>query len=114
MGQYSASARQLSVKKAADVGTRVIDFLRGLHPTKTADCVFADTGIAAATVAKWLERASVPGGIAIIRLTAVYGPEFLNAIMHSPPAWLDAAARAEEQRKVRAQIAALQARLDRT
>lgn len=114
MEQYSGASRHLSVKKASDVGSRVIDFLRKRYPQKTAEHVSADTGIASATISKWIERASVPGGIAIIVLTASYGPEFLNTIMHSPPAWLDEAARSEEQRKIKAEIAALQAKLDRS
>lgn len=114
MEQYSSARRQLSVKKAPDVGSRVVDFLRTRYPQKTAEHVSADTGIAIATVGKWMERASVPGGVAIIILTSVYGPEFLNAIMHSPPAWLDEAARSEAQRRLRAEIAALQAKLERS
>lgn len=85
--------------------------MRRLHPAKTAECVAADLGIAPSTVAKWLERGTTPNGWAFPRFIAAYGPEFLCAVMDHPPAWLDRAAREEEQRRLRAEIAALEARL---
>lgn len=112
MGQYWASMRQLGAKSSPAVAERTVAFLRSRYRTKTADCVSADTGISAKTVAKWLERSSAPGGIAILQLIAAYGPEFLRAIMTSPPAWLDDAARAEEARKLKAEIDALNAKLE--
>ncbi len=58
MGQSSQNERQLFVPDKTVVADRITSFLRQIHPSKTAECVSADTGIAAATVAKmvWGER----------------------------------------------------------
>ncbi|KAB1079350.1 hypothetical protein [Methylobacterium soli] len=72
----------------------------------------ADTGISPNTIAKWLDRGSAPTSWAFLRLLSAYGPELACAVMTDPPAWLDRAAREEERRRLEAQIAALQARLD--
>src|SRR6185295_17804437 len=106
--QYSGSRGHLSDVSSTSVGTRVVEFLRARHPVKTADNISAETGIGAWTIAKWLERASVPGGIAILRLAAAYGPEFLLAAYPKAPAWLDAAARAQRLAALDAQLAALE------
>lgn len=89
-----------------------MDFLRRVHPQKTADNVSADTGIAVSTIARWLDRGSAPTSWAFLRLISAYGPEFACAVMDHPPAWLNRAAREEESRRLRNQIATLQARLD--
>lgn len=88
MRKYQANQTHHSVRSSTVVGERVVSFLRSLHPAKTADHVAADTGVSVNTVAKWLERSSVPGGLAILRLAAAYGPEFLVAVYPSAPAWL--------------------------
>lgn len=108
MRQYSGSGGHLTAVSPTNVGSRVVHFLRARHPSKTADNISAETGINAGTVSKWLERASVPGGIAILRLAAAYGPEFLLAAYPKAPAWLDAAARAQRLAALDAQLAALQ------
>jgi hypothetical protein len=114
MEKYCGRARKLSVKSSTDLAERIVAFLRRRSPFKTGEAVAADTGIAASTIGKWLEGTTVPGGVAFVRLVAAYGPEFLYATMASPPAWLDAAARAERQARLQSEIAALQRRLEAT
>ena len=103
--QVSASLRQLSE------GERVCGFLRAIYPEKTAANVAADTGIAARTVEKWLERLSAPSWAHGLRLAAAYGPEFLCAVMDAPPTWLTEAGRAASRARIEAKIAALSAQL---
>lgn len=86
--KYQVKETQLSVRSSTIVGERVVSFLRSIHPVKTTESVAAETGISSSTVAKWLERSSVPGGLAILRLAAAYGPEFLVAVYPKAPAWL--------------------------
>lgn len=112
MGQSSPRSGQLGSNVGTDVSERIITFLRRRYPTKTAECVAAELNVSEATAKKWLSRMSVPSGLVIIRMVAHYGPEFLAATMSSPPKWLDAAARAEEQARIRASIAALQLKLE--
>ena len=96
------------------LGDRFESFLRARHPTKTAANVSADTlgRCSAFQVGKWLERVSVPNGAAMAVLTEVYGPEFLAAIIPSPPAWLNAALRAERAARIEAEIARRQREID--
>jgi DNA-binding phage protein len=112
LGQSSRVARQESASDRMVVADRIVAFLRHLHPYKTAECVAADTGIRATTVAKWLERGSAPNLAAGFRLIRAYGPEFVCAVMTNPPEWLDAAAREEKRNRLRTAIAALQAELE--
>jgi hypothetical protein len=89
----------------------VIAFLRRRHPLKTADHVGVETGVPAGTVQKWLDRGSAPSVAHYCRLWLAYGPEFLAATTDRAPAWLDAAHRAEEAARLKAEIAAREARL---
>jgi ubiquinone biosynthesis protein UbiJ len=89
----------------------VIAFLRQRYPSKTPDHVAADTGVPAGTVQKWLDRGSAPSVAHYTRLWLAYGPEFLAATIERAPAWLDAAHRAEEAARLKAEIAAREARL---
>jgi hypothetical protein len=66
----------------------VIAFLRQRYPSKTPPSVAHYT-----------------------RLWLTYGPEFLAATIERAPAWLDAAHRAEEAARLKAEIAAREARL---
>lgn len=112
MRHSSGGHRQLSGLATNDVGSRVALFLRRRHPTKTVDHVAADLaawGVGAAAISKWLERSSAPGAKAWVALIGCYGPEFLAAVMPSSPRWLDEAYRAETQRRIEAEIAALEA-----
>lgn len=108
MRNSSAKRGQVSASAPTTVGERVVTFLKRIHPTKTAVHVAAETGVSSDAVEKWLERASVPNGLAMIRLTAAYGPEFLCAVMNNPPAWLDAAVRSERQAALEAQLLSIQ------
>ncbi len=92
---------------------RIVALLIKMYPTKTAESIQADTGIRASTVRQWMSRESAPNFRALFRLMCAYGPELLLVALDNPPAWLDEAARREEQRKLRAGIAALQAKLER-
>lgn len=109
MRQNTETNGHLACITTASVGERVVQFLRSRHPAKTADNVAAETGIPFGTIAKWLERSSPPGTVAILRLAAAYGPEFLLAAYPKAPAWLDAAARAQRLAALDAQLAALEA-----
>lgn len=103
--------RQSSEFVPTDVGDRVVGFLRRLHPSKTAALVSADTGCSIDAIEKWLERASVPNGIAMIRLFLAYGPDFICAVVDDPPAWLDARRSAARQIELEAGIARQRAEL---
>lgn len=96
------------------VQERIVDFLRRKYPTKCAESVEAETGIPAATVAKWLVRNSGCKADSFARLLCAYGPEFACAVMPRAPAWLDRARREAEAERLRAEIAALEARLEGT
>lgn len=94
------------------VADRLVSFLRARHPVKTAENVAADTGIAAATVARWLDRGSAPSILQLGKLVGAYDAEVLCAILDSPPAWLVDAARQEERRRIERQIAVLRAQIE--
>ena len=98
-----------SESRTTIVGERIEKFLRTRHPAKTADNVSADTGCSRAQVLKWLERSSVPNGVALLRLMSAYGPEFLSAVMgERAPRWLDDAWRAERIRDLAARQAGIE------
>lgn len=97
--------------RGSQLGRRIVAFLSSRHPVKTAENVAADTGVPINTVKTWLGRESDPSGRAYVRLWLAYGPEFLAATIEHAPAWLDAAHRAEEAARLKAEIAAREARL---
>lgn len=98
---------------SGDCADRVVAFLTARHPIKAAEAIEAETGIAASTARKWLSGSSRPSFVACLTLIQVYGPEFLAAIMPCPPVWISRAASAADAERTRAQIDALQRRLDR-
>ena len=75
-------------KLSAVDGRCVAEFLRSRHPTKTAACVEAETGIPADTFRKW-EDGTSPSFRACFALIGVYGPELISAVMPYRVAWLD-------------------------
>lgn len=87
--------------------TSLSTFLRRMHPRDTAGHVEAETGIAAATVEKWLCHASLPQARQLARLIGAYGPSALAALFPQAPRWLDDAVRAERLRHLEAQSALL-------
>ena len=97
-----------------DCADRVVAFLVARHPEKAAEAIEAETGIAASTARKWLAGSSRPSFVACLTLIQVYGPEFLAAVLDRPPVWISRAASAADAERTRAQIAALQRRLDRS
>lgn len=114
MRQSKGPFRHLSVTTREETtdAERVCAFLRAKHPVKTAANVSADTGIAAKTVEKWLERTSSPSWPHGLLLVTAYGPEFLCAVMKHPPGWMTEDGRAERRARVTAQMAALARQLE--
>lgn len=112
MKQSPAKAPTIVGRDRTVVAERTIEFLRHLHPQKTADHVAADTGIAAGTVARWLDRGSAPSAWALLRLLGIYGPEFACAVMDEPPGWVDRAAREERQDRLERRAADIQRQID--
>lgn len=105
MRMYSGRSRAGSPISAKEVADRVVSYLQDRYPSKTAVAVSADTGIEASTVAKWLERGDiVPNGVAILRLTFAYGPEFLCALAAKPPTWLGRARAYEQEARARGEL----------
>lgn len=90
---------------------RLAGFLRRLHPAKTADCVAADTGVAAETVRGWLKSSARPGCNHLLALIGAYGPEFLVAMFPNALRWLEAAQLAERQSELEAELASVSASL---
>jgi len=93
---------------------RAVAFIRRLYPTKTADCVAADTGLPSQTVRRWLEGVAKPSWAGFSRLILAYGPAFLVAVYPNCPKWLDEAHHRErlaaleaEQVRIAAEIASL-------
>ncbi|WP_162559738.1 hypothetical protein [Methylobacterium radiodurans] len=115
MRKSGVTLRKIGVLEPQIFGERIAEFLRGIHPTKTALCVEAETQISSKTIGKWLEGASSPSGNAYHRLIEVYGPElFVFVSPDASPASLREAARicaqarAERQRDaIEREIAAL-------
>lgn len=106
------TAGQMSVAERTTAAGRVADFLRRLHPSKTAENVAADTGLNAVTVQKWLDRGSMPSAVCLIYLVGAYGPDFLAACMgEKTPAWLTLAGQDAELARMQAEREALDARI---
>lgn len=112
VGMYSKEHRKVSGEASKALGERVADFLRLRHPAKTAANVAADAGLPSGTVAKWLEGAATPSLYAGLKLADAYGPDFVAAVWPNGLGFLADAARAEQARRLRAQIADLQAKLE--
>ena len=104
---YSKSDRKVSSADTKALGERVVGFLRQRHPMKTTANVAADTGLPASTIAKWLEGASTPGGLAMLTLVDFYGGDLVAVAWPKAFGFLSEAAREERARKLDARIAAL-------
>ncbi len=90
---------------------RAVEFIRKLYPTKTADCVSADTGVPSQTVRRWLEGVAKPSWTAFSRLILAYGPAFLVAVFPSRPRWLDDAYQREQLAELEAEQARIQSKI---
>lgn len=90
---------------------RAVAFVRRLYPTKTADCVAADTGLSAQTVRRWLEGVAKPSWAGFSRLILAYGPAFLVAVYPNCPRWLDEAHQRERLADLEARQAAINTEL---
>lgn len=93
-------------------GEAVANFLTSRHPMKTAANVAAETGCSVHQIEKWLERASAPSGVALMRLIWAYGPEFLAAMSPRAPGWLNESVRSQRQARLEEDIAAKQRELE--
>lgn len=112
MRHASHSEGHLSLNDRTTVAERVAGNLVARYPSKTADCVAADTGIKAETIQKILNRVSMPSGLVLLRLVAAYGPDFLAACMGSgAPSWLVTAEREKRAAELKARRAAIDAEL---
>lgn len=104
--------RKLGVIDPQIFGARIAEFLRSIHPQKTALCVEADAGISAKTIEKWLGGNSSPSGNAYHRLIEVYGPElFVFVSPNASPASLQEAARICRQARLERSATKIQKQL---
>ena len=116
MAQSRGNVPSNEVCSPSIVGERVCAFLRGQHPQKTAARVTADVAawrVSFDTVRNMLERETAPGAVLWLALIDAYGPNFLAAALPKRLGWLDDAAQAQERAAIRAEIAALETRLER-
>ena len=60
--------------------SRVVDYLQRRHPMWTAKLVARDTGVSAATVAKWINAGSAPSMAHVSALAVAYKLDFLAAV----------------------------------
>ncbi|GJE03597.1 hypothetical protein [Methylobacterium isbiliense] len=116
MGQSSAKAGHDRPESWTAWQTQIdaagmVRWLRERYPAKTATHVAADLGAPVDTVAKWLAREALPNGRMLVLMICVYGPEFLAALLHTPPDWLQIAATEQDQRRLEAKLAAVKAQL---
>ena len=110
--QLGVTARQLGGSKSHDVGGALRAFLRKRHPEDTAKAVGRLVGISPHSVDKWLNRASIPSGVALLQLIIAYGPELAVALMPDGPEWLKEAWRSEARKKLTAEMAEMAAKLE--
>ena len=86
------------------------EWVHARHPSNTVKSVAHEIGASPRTVESWLSEGSMPSASWLVKLIAIYGPAFLAAIMRTPPAWLDAARRAQERAALAQQFEQLEAR----
>ena len=87
VGKVSVRLGSVSEVNAATI----VDFLRRIHPTKTADCVGCDLGVSPDTVRKWLDGTAAPSLRMFGRMVNVHGIELLAAVFPSLECIRDAA-----------------------
>lgn len=116
-GQFSKKSGQLSQTMghlSNECAAKIVDFLRARYGgARIPESVEVDTGIPAATVRKWIDRASAPSLAAFVTLIANYGPEFLACVLPRSAAWLDTAARASRHARIQRQIDELESEVAR-
>ncbi|OAI31106.1 hypothetical protein A1351_22030 [Methylosinus sp. R-45379] len=94
---------------------RVCEYLRRVHPQKTAEAIEARTrgAVTAARARKWFgARGSAPDFIALLHLIRAYGAEFLVFVIGDAPESLLEAAMAEQRARILEQRRALEAELE--
>ena len=87
----------------------LIGFLRHAFPQATEHHVSSVTGISHGTARNWLDGKTRPSGEHFATLCMVFGPAFLVASLHNPPAWILEALTREKQRNIEAEIERLTA-----
>jgi len=110
--QLGVTARLLGSLREPDVGEALRAFLRKRHPHDTAKAVGRLTGISPHSVDKWLNRASIPSGVPLLRLLIAYGPSLAVALLPNGPEWLKEAYRSEVKEQLRAEMAEMAAKLE--
>lgn len=90
---------------------RILGFLEGLYPYNTALFVARDTRLHRPTISKWFERRSLPAGEALGVMIAIYGPDFLDAMLGLSLPWLRAASWHERRSQFAAEAAAYEAEM---
>lgn len=112
LSRQMSGAGQTDVARRIEKAERIIAFLRGMYPFKTAENVAADIGAPAETIQKMIERCSTPNAWTYGCLVCAYGPRFLAAALPAPPEWVVEAARDEALRDLRDQQRRIQEQLD--
>lgn len=112
MRKSESVLRKIGVLEPQVFGGRIAEFLRRIHPSKTAANVEAETRISSRTISKWLEGASSPSGNAYHRLIQIYGPElFVFVEPDASPSSLREAARICRQARLERQAAMIHQQL---
>lgn len=88
-----------------------VDEWRRIHPVKPQQCVADMLDAPVRTVEKWFNGSARPSFDWWGPIMHSYGPEFFAAGMHTPPEWLDNAARLERKQRLLQQKADIDARL---
>ncbi len=119
---WSNQMRQVSENDRTNVRRRhrapqldvdgLLDHLRACHPTATAACVEAETGINRHSVEKWFARESMPSGAPLLVLIWRYGPPLLRAAYRDVPPWLDPDAAERRMAEVDRRLAEARALLE--
>jgi hypothetical protein len=84
-------------------GAKLTRFLTERFPRSTAKAVAHELGESPETVRNWLRGRSLPAAGAAFRMLALWGPEFLCAVMPRPPRWASDAAAREKLAQLAAQ-----------
>ena len=91
---------------------KLVEFLRTKYPKDTAKSVARALGVKShRTVSNWLEGVACPGFFACGAMIAAWGPEFLSAVMVTPPDWASEALAREELSELERRSVALKAKL---
>jgi len=90
---------------------KLVVFLRDKFPRDTIKSVASALKTSPRTVENWLAGTACPGFVACGAMVALWGTEFLCAVMDSPPGWASEALARAELVELERRAAALKARL---